>query len=201
MELLDRIIQEAAQFNTLEWSATLIGIVYILLAAANRPSCWIFGMVSCALWAYASYAYYLLYLDAILQVFYVAISVWGLYQWMRGTAEQTPLPIRELGSVQHLILIGGGLLLSLLFGYTFDQFTPAASTYWDAVTTVFSIITTFLLVQRIKSNWLYWLVVDAIYVFLYASRGAYLFSGLMVLYLVIATLAYFRWRKEWRMAA
>ncbi len=196
MEIWELVVQQAAAYTWVDWTATGLGVVYVILAALNQPSCWLFGIGSCALWAYASYAYYGLFLDALLQLFYVGMGFWGLYQWQVGTAAGTPLPIREIPVRQHGWLLLGGGMLTLLLGYIFSEYTSAQATYWDALTTVFSMIATFLLVQRILSNWLYWLVVDAIYVVLYASRGAHLFALLMVLYLVIATVAFLRWRRE-----
>ena len=49
----------------------------------------------------------------------------------------------------------------------------------DAFTTIFSIIATFFLVRRKLDNWMYWVMIDAVYVYLYASRGAFLFALLM----------------------
>lgn len=61
-------------FAWYEWLALGTGIVYVLLAARQQRSCWYWGIVSCLLWAYADVYYYLLYLDAILQLFYVGMG-------------------------------------------------------------------------------------------------------------------------------
>ena len=88
-------------------------------------------------------------------------------------------------------------MLSGLVGYFFDEYTAAAATYLDAFTTVFSVIITFMVIQKKLENWLYWLVVDSVYVYLYASRGGYLFALLFLVYLVIVVMGWIRWRKEY----
>jgi nicotinamide mononucleotide transporter len=49
------------------------------------------------------------------------------------------------------------------------------------------------MVQFIHENWLYWLVIDAVAVVLYARRGLYLGAALFALYGVMAASAYFEW--------
>ena len=101
---------------------------------------------------------------------------------------------------QHIKIISVGLLLSFAVGYLFTTYTETASPYIDALTTVFSVITTYMVVQKKLENWLYWVVIDVIYVFLYYSRGGYLFAILFVLYVIIAISGYLKWRKTMQTA-
>ncbi len=186
---------ELAALRAVDWAATLTAVVYVVLAARVNPWCWVWGMVSCALWAYASFFFYHLWLDAILQLFYVAMAFVGWYRWQFGGAQQSALPVTRLRLRQHLPILLFGGLATLVFGYFFGAYTPAAATYADAFTTVFSVIATFMLIQKKLENWLYWIVTDLAYVWLYGTRGAYLFALLMVVYTVIAIVAYRRWQK------
>lgn len=196
-----QIIAEAAALSWVDWAATITAIFYVVLAARENIWGWVWGIISCSLWAYASFAFYDLWLDALLQIFYVAMGFAGLYRWKFGNKDQETLRITRMWWVHHLhvVLIGG--LMAFFFGYFFDEYTPAAATYLDAFTTVFSVITTFILVQKKLENWLYWVVVDATYAYLYFSRGAYLFALLMVAYTAIAAIAFFHWRKRMLKAA
>ncbi|MCB0618617.1 MAG: nicotinamide mononucleotide transporter [Saprospiraceae bacterium] len=179
-----------------EWVAIGGAILYLVLAARESPWCWFWGIISCAFWAYVAYAEYALFVDALLQVFYVLISFWGLYAWLYGGQAHDALPIGVLPLRSHVGIILAGLLLTLVVGYFFDQYTPAAATYPDAFTTVFSVIATFMVIYKKLENWLYWLVIDTVYLFLYGSRGGYLFVLLFVVYLVLAVVGYLRWRRE-----
>ncbi|MBK7872100.1 MAG: nicotinamide mononucleotide transporter [Saprospiraceae bacterium] len=194
--LLSQMLTEAAAFSWVDWVAILTAIVYVVLAARENPWCWVWGIVSCSLWAYASFVFYNLWLDALLQLFYVAMGFVGLYRWKFANRKEKTLLITQMWWVHHIHIITIGAFLSFFFGYFFDEYTPAAATYLDAFTTIFSIIATFILVQKKLENWLYWVVVDAIYAYLYASRGAYLFMLLMIAYTIIATIAFFRWKRN-----
>jgi len=169
-------------------------LLYVIFAARNHAVCWVFGIIGCVFWAYCAFYLYDLWLDAGLQVFYIGISFLGIYRWMYGD-EQKELPITKWSLKKHGWTIGIGILITILAGLFFKEYTPAAATYPDAFTTVFSVIATFMVIQRKLGNWIYWIVIDTVYVFLYASRGGWLFSVLFVLYLGMAVYGYFNWQK------
>jgi nicotinamide mononucleotide transporter len=195
MEIARQIIQQALALGWVDWVVAVTALIYVALAARENVWCWFWGIISCALWAYASFFFYNLWLDALLQLFYVGMGFLGIYRWKYGDQKQADLPVSRMTWEQHLLIAVGGFIIALAFGYLFDEYTPAAATYLDAVTTVFAVITTFLLVQKKLENWLYWIAIDAAYVYLYSSRGALLFALLMAIYVVIAVFGYYSWRK------
>lgn len=203
--MFQQFIQDLQLLGLIDWVVTLTALIYVILSARNNPLCWIFGIISCALWAYASYVYYDLYADALLQVFYVVMAFVGLYNWQNGNkvnngasenepSENSTLAINRASTQQHIIFIVIGIVSGLFIGYAFS-YTTAASTYYDALTTTFSIIATIMLVRRNIENWLYWIIIDLAYAGLYYSRGAILFAGLMIVYTVIAFFAYRHWQR------
>ncbi|MDX1939435.1 MAG: nicotinamide riboside transporter PnuC [Saprospiraceae bacterium] len=194
--LLSQMLTEAAAFSWVDWVAILTAIVYVVLAARENPWCWVWGILSCSLWAYASFVFYNLWLDALLQIFYVVMGFVGLYRWKFANKQEKTLPITRLWWVHHVHIIAVGTFLSFFFGYFFDEYTPAAATYLDALVTIFSIIATFLLLQKRLENWLYWVVIDAVGTYLFASRQAYLFALLMFAYTIIAAIAFLRWKRS-----
>lgn len=183
-------------FAWYEWLALGTGIVYVWLAARQQRSCWYWGIVSCLLWAYADVYYYLLYLDAILQLFYVGMGVWGLVQW-NASASGTGIRIERMPWAEHLKLMIWIVPLSLLFGYFFDNYTPAAATYADAFTTIGAIVATWLTVKRRLENWLYWILIDVAYIGITWSRSAYLYALLYLIYTLVAVFGWVSWRREW----
>ncbi|MEL6142081.1 MAG: nicotinamide riboside transporter PnuC, partial [Bacteroidota bacterium] len=138
---------------------------------------------------------YNLYSDAILQAFYVVMSGVGLFQWLRGGANQSELVITRMRQGEHGLIIVTGAASGLILGYFVGAYLPAAATYPDALTTSFSVVATFLLLQRRLENWLYWIVIDMAYVAIYWSRGATLFVVIMIIYVVVAIMGYRTWRR------
>lgn len=191
----ESFLEQFVAQQPVEWFAVITAILYLVLISRENPWGWFWGILSCVAWAYSAYFLYALFQDALLQIFYVGVSFWGLFQWKYGSEEKKELPISWLTWKEHLLVIAGGAVSTVVAGWYFANYTEAAAPFWDALTTVFSVIITFMVVYKKIDNWLYWIVIDSIYVFLYWSRGGYLFSVLFVVYLVIVVLGYFRWQK------
>ena len=194
---MEKLLEAIQQPHWSESGAVIFGIIYVVLAARENVWCWFWGVLSCSLWTWATFYLYDLYIDALLQIFYVFVSFFGIYQWQKGDKGNKELKISTLSANKHLAIVMGGLVVSALVGYLFAEFTTAASTYIDAITTVFSIIATFMVVRKILGNWIYWIVVDSIYVYLYWTRGSLLFTCLMIAYTIIAVFGYLEWRKKY----
>lgn len=193
---METLWQLLRSMHWVEWASVLSAAAYVILAARQHIACWIFGIVSAILWAYAALHFYKLYSDALLQVYYVGMGIYGWWMWQRDRQSGHTLNIQLMTARQHGQLLLVGTIFSLGLGYFFEHYTDAAASYWDAFTTVFSILTTFLVARRYLDNWLYWVVIDAVYVYLYASRGGHLFAVLNAVYVVVAIVGYLNWRRS-----
>ena len=97
---------------------------------------------------------------------------------------------------EHLALILLAGTCGLALGFFFDSTLVAAATYPDAITTAFSIGATVMLVRRKLDNWLYWVVIDLVYVWIYHSTGATLFAVMMLINVGVAGYGFVNWRGE-----
>ena len=194
------IIEGAQNLHWTESWAVIFGTIYIVLVLRENVWCWFWGILSCSLWAWASFNLYNLYVDAILNIFYVLMGFLGIYQWKFGGKEKKALPITQLSVNQHIMIVAGGLILTVIFGFIFDKFTEAEKTYLDSFTTAFAIFATFMTIQKKLDNWVYWIVVDVLYVYIYGMQGAVLFMALYIIYCIIAVRGFFEWRKTMRLA-
>jgi len=67
----------------------------------------------------------------------------------------------------------------------------------DSFTTWGAVLTTYMVAKKVLENWLYWIVIDGLSVFLYLDRGLYLYALLFVAYLAIVVFGFFEWRRSW----
>lgn len=177
----------------LEIFAVLFGVIYIVLAAKNKISCWIFGIVGSLISIYLFIFYAQLYAEAILYVFYVFA---GIYGWIKWKKQEHPNEVYHYPLSIHIKVIGIGVVLSLLLYYLINYlFVNAAKPLVDSFTTIFSFIATYLTTKKWLENWIYWIVIDVVTTYLYFSRGMEIYAGLMFAYTIIAIFGYLAWKK------
>lgn len=155
---------------------------------------WPLAIASSALYA-ALFAHSKLYAEAGLQVFFIAISIWGWRQWLRGLN----LRIDDSGVKRWTpqiaaISVGAAILLSLAVGLLLKTFTDSDVPWADAIPSSMSIVAQVLLAKKYLQNWAWWLVINAMSTALFAYKGLWL---TVVLYALFAVLSWVGWR-AWR---
>lgn len=198
---LNTTLNAAQSMSPWESLAVVLAIAYLLLAVRENVWCWLFAFISTAIYTVLFWDVNLL-MDSALNVYYMAMAVFGWYQWTRGGTgtdnEPHTLQIRSLSSQQHGLIIISIALLSGISGYLLSEHSDAAWPYVDSFTTWASVITTYLVARKYLQNWLYWIVIDAVSVPLYIDRGLKLTALLFVIYVIIAVMGYFNWQKHYR---
>lgn len=193
----DIFIEQLVAFSGLEWLATLFSIIYIVLATRNNVWCFSFAIIASTAWAYVSYYMYHLGFDAILQIFYALMAVIGIFTWSKKKSGDT-LKITRLTIPENIILIVATSIISLGAVYVVQNFiTDWHMPHLDSLTTGFSISATVLLIFRKVDSWVYLLICDLIYAFyIYPNQGAYLFAAMMIIFSIMAIIAYRSWIKQ-----
>lgn len=176
----------------LEIAANVITGVSIFLAGRNNLHTWWTGILGCSLFAMLFYQSNL-YADVLLQGFFVASSVAGWWQWRHGRMGE-PLPVTHANLRTLLRLAFGGVLVTAAYGALLHHYTDAYAPFVDSSVLVFSVIAQLLLLQRRVENWPLWILVNAIAMPLYASRGLYLTAALYGCYLINAIVSWMVWR-------
>ena len=184
----------------LEAASVLFSVLYLVLAIRESLWCWPAAFLSSVL-TLAVVFEARLYSEVVLNVYYAAMAVYGWYQWHYGgrASGAAELPISTWPLKTHALAIGGSLVLSAAIGWLMSRHTQAAFPYLDAFVTVSSVVTTYLVARKILENWLYWLVIDSLAMYVYWQRGLYFFMALFALYLVLVVIGLARWHRDWRL--
>ena len=180
-----------------EVAAVLLGIAYLLLAMRESLWCWYAAFVSTAIFLWLFWRVGLL-MESALQVYYLAMAVYGWWHWRYGTGAGDTLPISRWSGRQHAAAIAGIVTASRASGALLASHTSAALPYLDSFTTWGSILTTWMVARKILENWLYWLVIDSVSIYLYLDRALYLTALLFAAYVVIVLFGYRQWLIHYR---
>ena len=138
-------------FFDLESLAVVLAIAYLLLAMKESSLCWYCAFISTAIYVYI-FGDVSLYMESALNIYYMAMAVYGWYQWRLGGDNSTGRAICRWGVEQHaiaLLLILAGTLLS---GYLLAANTDAKLPYLDSFTTWASILTTLMNIDDRSSS-------------------------------------------------
>ncbi len=179
----------------MELGALLFGTLYVILAARGSILCWPAGILaSCLSFAVAANSNYRL--DAFKELYYIGMGVYGWYAWSRPAQhglDQALRPVTTRSPRFNAVLIAWGLAVSAVLGYYFSSIGSSLP-YLDAGTTVFAFTTTWLVAQKVIENWLYWIVINSVGIYMYLRAEAPFFSLLLAVYTVVAVLGYMKWR-------
>jgi len=179
-------------WSVIESAAVFFSILYVVLAVKESILCWGAAAISVILYIYICYTAQL-YPETGLQVFYLLMAFYGYHQWNKN---DSTLKIQQWTTTKHLLILLIGASLTFLMGFYFTIYTNAAMPLVDSFTTVFSVFATYMVTKKVLGNWLYWIVIDIVSVYLYFSRDLHLTSLLFIMYTVIAIFGYFSWLKR-----
>jgi nicotinamide mononucleotide transporter len=179
--------------------AMLTGAGYAILAAQRNRLCWVAGAVSSALAALLA-GLRGLPMQSGLQIFFVGMSVYGWMSWTRS-AERGELPVGTWPFQAHLGAAIVVAVLAFLAARVLAAETKAAWPLLDSLTTGFSLLATWLAARAKLENWLYWIVIDGVLVFLFYVQDLPFLALLNVLFIGIATGGFVAWRRRLRLQA
>ena len=178
----------------IEGIGAALAIAYLLLALKQNKLCWFAWIASSILYLYVMYQAGL-YMESLLQVFYLCMGFYGLSQWSKTINNNQNTYVDQWSIGNHIFAISLVIVLSFLSGTLLSNFSNAALPFIDAFTTWGAIVASYMVAKKILENWIYWFVIDFISVFIFASRGLYFTSALFVTYLVIIYFGYKSWSK------
>jgi nicotinamide mononucleotide transporter len=193
----------AAWLSNLEIGANVVVTVSIWLAARNHPYTWPTGILGCALFCVV-FLRNQLYADATLQLFFIATSVLGWWQWLHPalpTTVASPIPTgqRPITRAKPELLVSlvlSGIAVTLAYGWLLHRFTNAFMPYMDAAVLALSVIAQCLQMQRKIETWPFWLAVNTLSIGLYEWRGLKLTAVLYAAYWMNAWYGWWRWRHQ-----
>ena len=190
--------------SLIEQFAFYTGILYVILEIGQKNLMWVVGILTGAACAY-SFAVQHLYASMGLNIYYVFVSVWGLYQWRKdkdrmkeglsGESADASIHLERLSKKTALVSLGifvvGSALLILLLKFIGDS-----ESVLDAVVAVMSAIGTWWLAKSYPEQWLVWIVADILSTVMCLVAGLNWMALLYVAYTASAVYGYIHWKKK-----
>ena len=191
--------------NALGIASAITGTLYTMLAGKGKISCYLFGIFNSAAYGYIAFSQRL-YGDAMLNWgWYLPMMFAGITCWKRqldgnGCVIKNRLTWRKrilTVAVCAAAVAGYGMIL-----YRMGDGQPVT----DSVTTVFSVTAMILTVKRCVEQWLMWILVNAVSVFMwlrvYIDGGNSIATLLWWLIMLVTGIIFFiQWTRELKKTA
>lgn len=185
--------------GTIEVIAVILGLANVTLVVLRSIWNYPFALVMVALYAVIFHDAKL-YSDALLQLFFFVVNIYGWWYWARGQAESGEIRVESLSWSARLSWLAGIVVLIGLWGWLMDTRTDAHFPYWDGAIAMMSVAAQILMSRRYLENWILWIAVDILAVGLYWVKDLRLTSALYVVFLALSIWGLEEWMRVRRAA-
>jgi len=185
-----------ASLTPLEGTAVIFGLVSVWLSTQENIWSWPTAIINVGLYTLLFFREKL-YADAGLQVIYLALSIYGWYEWKFGGENRTELHVSRLTPRLAVTLGAIGVVGSAALGTFLHRTTDAALPYLDATLSVFSLVAQWMMTRKILENWAIWIALDVVYVWMFVFLKHLNFTAFQYgVFLVLAVLGLRDWKRS-----
>ena len=192
--------------SAVEWIAIATGVAEVLLARANKVLLYPAGIISTLLYTYLFIRPETkLYADAILNVYYFVMSIYGWVLWVRKVKGVQLSISFSTGKDWVLIavysLFGWALLYVLLtriFPALFTGYTVSDVAICDAFISATAWVGMWLLAKRKIENWILLNISNIVAIPVLIYKGMPFTACLTLFLFIVAIFGYFEWKKQYQ---
>ncbi len=192
------------ELKPLSITATISGVLCVVLVAKGHISNYLFGLIQVSLYAYVSWGVGYWGEVALNALYYVPMQFIGFFLWRKRTKEgsKTEVKARFLTTRQRILLAVGSLALTIAGGIVLKHYNDPAP-YLDSATTFLSILAMLLMVQTYSEQWYLWIVVNLATITMWAmafvkegDTSHLIITSMWCVYLLNSIHGLFLWKKE-----
>jgi len=186
--------------------ALIAGVAYIILEIRQKSFMWVLGIFTslASMWIFFRQG---LYASFGLNVYYLATSFVGLWQWGRdrkllneGNEEQSDAASIHLNRLSLPVIVSSAVVLLIgifALAWLMERFENPMSLL-DASVAVLSAVATWWLVRSYMEQWWLWIVSNALSVVLCISQNMWWMAVLYVAYVFSAAYGLHNWKNKGR---
>lgn len=185
--------------SPLEVIAFVLGVANVTLVVRRSLWNYPFGLAMVSLYG-VIFLGARLYSDAILQIFFFMVQLYGWLNWARSKSDEGEVVVVRLAAAERMAWLAGIAIATALWGWAMHRFTDAAFPWWDASVAMLSVAAQILMSRRAIENWVLWIAVDLDAIGLYAVKDLWLTALLYTIFLALSVWGLIDWRAARRRA-
>ncbi len=180
---------------------SIVGIIGAVLSSKGYIQYYYFSLVSTVTFIIIAFNSKF-YGSALFRTFfYIPMIFLGMYNWSKNFKKNTSvINTKKLKLSKFILLISICLIISFLYSLALSKINNNLP-FIDSTITVFSIVATILAVKRYSEQWLFWIMINVITIYMWLiayinhTESAFLIAATWVLYLINSIYGYFNWKK------
>ena len=197
-EITDKLVTDIQLIRWQEWVSVITQLMSVWYARKNNILVYPTGIIGVLLaaWLYFFIAQPPLYADAILNLYYFAMSVYGWYAWHQKTDAQFIFPISYNSKKEWLY---GFILFDLswlIIYFMLVRLTDSNTPILDSLVSATAITAMWWMARRKIENWLAWMVSNIVAIPLNFYKGFMLFTLMYVVFLFLAWWGWISWKQK-----
>ena len=183
-------------FIFLELFAVIMNITSVVYAKQNNILVYPTGLIGTGIFVYILLNFSLLG-DAIINVYFFSMSIYGWYFWSRKKDEVFINQVSTINrnEIKYLFILAISSLIFIYFVYDYFDKWNNWTAYVDNITTAIFFVAMWLMARRKIESWIFWIIGDLITVPLYFYKGLTISSIQYIIFLILAVLGYISWKK------
>ncbi len=177
----------------LEWAGVITTCLGIWLTTRRNLLCWPITLAADIIYLIVYYRTFL-FSDTLLQVFFVAFTLYGWWNWQHGVRKSGEVKISPLKSRDAAIALSVGAVGSIVLGLI-TMHLHAALPWLDAPLAGYSLVASYWQARKHIANWWLWIVIDVLYIGEYIYKNLWPTAILYALLVALAILGLCDWRR------
>ena len=137
-----------------------------------------------------------LYGDMALQFFYIAISIYGWWNWLYGGKGHSKLKVSRTSALFAAWMLMATATMTAILTFALRRFTDSNVPFFDALTTALSLTAQYMQTRKVVENWWVWIAADVFYIALYIYKHLYLTALLYVIFMIMCVAGLVAWRRS-----
>lgn len=179
--------------NWLELAGFITTLVGIWLTTRRLLVCWPVVLAADVLYLVVFYRARL-FSDTLLQVFFMAFTLYAWWHWWRGIREEGEVRVVPLGLWGWVTGLLAGAAGSMFLGWLMVR-VGAALPHLDAALASYSLVASWWQARKHTANWWLWIAVNLVYIGEYLYKGLWLTAVLYLFLVVLAVMGLVDWRR------
>ncbi|MEE4245189.1 MAG: nicotinamide riboside transporter PnuC [Kangiellaceae bacterium] len=202
---VEQLLSQWLSQTLLEMIAVLCSVAYVTLAARANKWCWPFAFASTAIFSYVFFDVKLTQ-EALLNVYYLLMAIYGWYAWSKQSSPtKSPDVVEKVSDrdsliqswslATHIRLIFFIVMVGIVSGLLFEIYFDAEFSLLNGISSWLAVLTTYLVTQKVLENWYYWMVINSLSLYMFASLELYVTALLMLIYLAMSIYGINEWQR------